>query len=164
LVSLAGCGDDGGQASVDSGSGRDGADGPPVSVPAIRVTCETDACAAATTTNLVYFAFVLEDCPAVLASPGRTTLAAGRGATFDCIAGRCTGTSDDSPANWEDDSDALVNQLPSGDYGVTAWLDHNGNLLDGRGPDAGDTLCCKRANVGMTTASVDLATSDCTDL
>jgi hypothetical protein len=164
VVSATGCGDDGGGSSSDAGDSVDGPSGPPAPIPTLRVSCETEACAQAASSNLVYFAYVLEDCSEALASPGRTTRLAGRGAVFECAGGRCTGSSDDSPANWEDDDDTLVGQLPSGNYGATAWLDHNGNLLEGRGPDAGDTLCCRRVTVESSGGAFDLVTADCVDI
>jgi hypothetical protein len=55
-------------------------------------------------------------------------------------------------------------RLPAGSYGVTAWFDHNGNILMGGGPDAGDTVCCFDSPVDTSTSSLTVRTGGCIDL
>ena len=81
-----------------------------------------------------------------------------------CAAGVCEGASNDAPSSWEDEDDDEVTGIPAGDYGAVAWLDHNGNILMGGGPDTGDTVCCVNATVGAGTSSVNLLSGSCQDL
>lgn len=152
VLLTAACGDDG------------GSDGDGVSIPEVTITCETDLCAQASGGDIVFFAYVFEDCATALGSSSSITEAAGRGSQYSCAAGACTGSSDDSPSAWDDDDDVDVTQIPAGTYSVVAWLDHNGNLTSGTGPDIGDTLCCLSTDVSANTSSVNLLSPDCTDL
>jgi hypothetical protein len=151
----------GGDSAADTGGGGDATAGVPI--PPILAECATTSCMAGAT-GIAYLAYISPDCSAVFSDTMMSTVTAGRGAPYACADGTCTSNSDDGPDPWEDESESVVSTIPAGSYGITAWFDHDGNILMGGGPDTGDTVCCFDSPVDASTTSLTVRTGGCIDL